>query len=191
MQSRLTCRVPPAASPPAVPQASAHAHADRGMTGEDWRPTSGKPRKSQCSRDEVASGMLPAMPYREHLDDPVLERWILRFGVAMRAARRGVSLSQDGLATRSLVNQSSISRLEAGRTPNMSLVRLGRISIGMGGRVPIWPCPHPHECAFGKPLITEAEAHAYRLRRQFMAQGVLDPRLLDQLVVLPRHDTAR
>ena len=121
------------------------------------------------------------MPYRELIDEPVIEQWLLRFGTAVKAARRHASLSQETLAARSGVNQSSISRLEHGTTPYMSLLRLGRISVGLGGRVPLGPCPHGHECAFGRPLATAEEVRAYVKRRQFIAQGIVDPVQLDML----------
>jgi len=120
------------------------------------------------------------MPYRD-ATEPILVQWMLRFGGAIRAARRSASLSQEQLAARSGLPQSTISRLEQGLTPYVSLTRIGRLSIGMDGRIPIGPCPHRHECAWNQPLVDTDQIRLYRLRLQHIAQGVTDPVQLEML----------
>ena len=128
------------------------------------------------------------MPYRD-IDEPVVQQWMLRFGAALQAARRSAGLSQEQLATRSGLPQSTISRLEHGLTPYVSLTRIGRLSIGLDGRIPIGPCPHGHECAWSRPLVEPDAVRRYRLRRQHMAAGIIDPTQLAMLEGLAIRST--
>lgn len=121
------------------------------------------------------------MTYREFLLEPVLERWMIRFGAAMRAARLGISMSQRGLAWRSGLDQGSISRLEAGRTPYMSLVRLARISIASEGRIPLATCPHDHVCPWRMPLVDQGDVLTYTRHQHFLRMGVTERAHLDML----------
>lgn len=120
------------------------------------------------------------MPYRD-TDDPIISLWMHRFGAAIRAARRAASLSQEQLASRSGLPQSSISRLEHGQTPYVSLTRIGRLSLGLDGRIPIGPCPHGHDCPWSGPMVDPDAVRRYRLRLQHIADGITDPAQLAML----------
>lgn len=130
------------------------------------------------------------MPYNDDVDDPIVKTWMLRFGAAVRAARRDAGLSQETLADRGLVPQSFVSRLEAGIIPYTTLARVARFSIGLEGRIPMGPCPHGHQCAWSDPLITPREYDAYHRRRLLMRHGIIDPRELAALTALEEPRSA-
>jgi hypothetical protein len=133
--------------------------------------------KAPCSpRREDA-----AVPYRELVDEPVLARWMVRFGAAIRASRLAAAVSQGGLERMSGVDQTTISRLEHGLTPSMPLVRLARLSIALRGWLPFGRCPHDHDCPWSRPMLEPWEYAVYAQHRHLIAAGLGDPRYLEMI----------
>ncbi len=90
------------------------------------------------------------MPYL--LPDGEWDRILLRrFGVALRRCRLASGLSQMVLAERSGVSQTTISRLENGKAPAVSVYKLLRLGDVLGLGLPLAFCPHRHHCAW-RPL---------------------------------------
>ena len=113
----------------------------------------GNPRRSL---DRAPAKATPAaarhhhdMPYQRPEGD---RDWGLlrRFGVEFRRCRVYAGLSQVELARRSGVSQSTISRIERGKAPSASLIKLVRISHAMGAGFPFAYCPHPHFCPWNR-----------------------------------------
>ncbi|MFV2062109.1 MAG: helix-turn-helix domain-containing protein [Chloroflexota bacterium] len=97
------------------------------------------------------------MPYLE-ADTSGMRELMERFGAELRRCRYQVGLSQSSLAQRSGVPQSTISRLERGRTARVPVVKLVMLSEAMGRFFPFAFCPHDHGCAWqrldssGRPI---------------------------------------
>jgi transcriptional regulator with XRE-family HTH domain len=75
-----------------------------------------------------------------------LRRMLERFGVELRRCRLRSGLSQESLAAHSGVPQSTISRLERGKTARVPLLKIVLLSESMGLRFPLGFCPHDHGC---------------------------------------------
>ena len=82
-----------------------------------------------------------------------------RFGAEFRRCRYQIGFSQMVLAERSGVPQSTISRLERGRTARVPVVKLVMLTEAMGRFFPMAYCPHDHHCAWqrldstGRPSV--------------------------------------
>ena len=75
---------------------------------------------------------------------------MVEFGLVIRGARRMAGLTQDQLARRSTVSQSTICGLEKGLVPGMATWKLVKIAMSLGGRLPFGFCPHDHDCPYPK-----------------------------------------
>ena len=75
-----------------------------------------------------------------------------RFGVELRRCRLASGLSQVALAERARVSQSTISRLENGRAPAASVLKLVRLGDTLGSFFPLGFCPHTHHCSWVRLL---------------------------------------
>ena len=85
------------------------------------------------------------MPYVGDHADPRIRRTIFAIGASVRRARRAAMLSQQALADRAGVAQSTISRLERGLTPRASLWVLAAIITALDTRSIVeigLPWPH-------------------------------------------------
>jgi DNA-binding XRE family transcriptional regulator len=90
------------------------------------------------------------VPYLESFTEA--ERDLLvAFGMELRRCRRLAGLSQERLAVRSGVSQSTISRLERARAAHVPTLKLLRLADAMRPWLPIATCPHPHACAWHPP----------------------------------------
>jgi len=80
--------------------------------------------------------------------DPELRDGLARFGEDLRRCRLRAGMSQAGLAARSGVAQSTISRLERGLAAHASVMKLVKLHAAMGQAFPLAYCPHEHACAW-------------------------------------------
>lgn len=87
------------------------------------------------------------MPYLE-ADTLELRERLERFGAELRRCRYQIGWSQTALARRSGVPQSTISRLERGKTARVPVVKLIMLSEAMGLFFPMAYCPHDHGCGW-------------------------------------------
>jgi transcriptional regulator with XRE-family HTH domain len=61
------------------------------------------------------------------------QRGLDAIGIAINEGRRRLGISQRALAARSGLSQSTISRLESGRSPGTRAKRLGVLFLALGG----------------------------------------------------------
>jgi len=87
------------------------------------------------------------MPYLE-ADTSGLRQRMERFGAELRRCRYQMGFTQAVLAERSGVPQSTISRLERGRTARVPVLKLVLLTEAMGRFFPMAYCPHDHRCAW-------------------------------------------
>lgn len=90
---------------------------------------------------------MPARPCK----NPVTAEALVRFGKTVRAARRRAGVSQQRLEDLSGVDQTSISRLELGRSPRFPMEGLVRLQMALRSFLPLGLCPHEHVCAWQPP----------------------------------------
>ena len=76
------------------------------------------------------------------------EPLLVVFGRYVRRARALAEFSQEGLARRAGVSQSTISRCERGLTHSLGLDPLTRMGRALGRALPLGFCPHDHHCAW-------------------------------------------
>lgn len=70
------------------------------------------------------------------------------FGRYLRRARGLAGFSQEGLARRAGISQSTVSRCERGLTPSLGLDSLTRMGRALGRALPLGFCAHDHHCAW-------------------------------------------
>jgi transcriptional regulator with XRE-family HTH domain len=86
---------------------------------------------------------------------------LIAFGKVVRRARASAGLSQAQLGERSGVSQSTISRLERGHVPHLTLITVLGLASALGRALPVGLCPHPHDCLWqpsGEGLLELAAA---------------------------------
>lgn len=71
---------------------------------------------------------------------------LAELGGAIRRARLAHGLSQWGLESLALVDQTAISRLERGLAARFPVERLVRLKYVLGRELPLGDCPHDHAC---------------------------------------------
>jgi transcriptional regulator with XRE-family HTH domain len=89
------------------------------------------------------------MPYQP-TDSSGLEETMQRFGAELRRCRYNAALTQDELAERSGVAQSTISRLERGLIPHAAMLKIVLIGNALERKFPLGYCPHEHHCAWDR-----------------------------------------
>jgi hypothetical protein len=78
--------------------------------------------------------------------DPRIAAGLQKLGQAIRDARRDLRLTQDHLERLSGIDQTAISRLERGLSPNAPLHRLVALGLALRPCLPVGTCPHDHRC---------------------------------------------
>ena len=77
---------------------------------------------------------------------PGIRELLERFGAELRRCRHHAGPSQAALADRSVVPQSTISRLERGRAAHAPIEKVILMSASMDRALPLAFCPHRHAC---------------------------------------------
>lgn len=91
------------------------------------------------------------------------QRALAIVGQAVRIARHRSALSQRGLAARSGVSQSAISRMERGSVRGMGLVYLARVVEALGDSISLVGCPHGHDCEYARVWASARRQVAFDL----------------------------
>ena len=86
----------------------------------------------QLSRREAVGAYIFAMPYFTLDNDPRVADALVCIGAAVRSARFARQLSQIRLELLTDIDQTTISRIENGRAPNVRLEYLARIIAVIG-----------------------------------------------------------
>lgn len=93
---------------------------------------------------------------------------LAELGGAVRRARLAHGLSQWGLESLALVDQTAISRLERGLAARFPVERLVRLKYVLGRELPLGDCPHDHACRW------QSREPQLRVTRQWPKTRVFD-----------------